>query len=64
MKKNKTGIDIISNRITKLEKEAIRFALELPRNSVCLDLGAGSGFLGIILVFLHQQVYFIDQKIN
>ncbi len=60
----KTGIDIISQRITKLEKETIRSALELPKNSTCLDLGCGQGYLGIILVFLHQKVYFIDQKIN
>ncbi len=61
---NKTGIDITSKRITELEKETIRFALNLPRNSVCLDLGTGNGWLGIVLVFLHQKVYFIDKKIN
>jgi cyclopropane fatty-acyl-phospholipid synthase-like methyltransferase len=61
---NKTGIDITSKRITDLEKETVKFALNLPKNSVCLDLGTGNGWLGIVLVFLHQKVYFIDKKIN
>ncbi len=60
----KTGIDISSRRMSKLEKEAVSFALTLPKNSVCLDLGAGCGFFSLVLTFLHQKVYLIDQKIN
>ncbi len=64
MKKNKTGIQITSTRIGKLEKKVIQEALNLPKSAVVLDLGAGNGFVSVILSLLQKEVYFYDLKID
>ena len=53
---NKLGIQITNKRLGKIEKEAIRFALSLNKNSIVLDLGGGNGFFSLILSLFHHQV--------
>ena len=61
---NKHGIQITSSRIGKLEKEFIKFNLDLPKSATVLDLGGGNGYISMILALLHKEVYFYDLKID
>jgi len=61
---SKHGIQITSSRVGKLEKELIQYTLNLPKSSVGLDLGAGNGFISIIMSLLQKNIYLYDLKIN
>ena len=62
--KNKTGIQITSSRLGKLEKELIKYTLDLPKSAVGLDLGAGNGFISVIMALFQKDIYFYDLKID
>ncbi|PID83203.1 hypothetical protein CSB11_02560 [Candidatus Campbellbacteria bacterium] len=59
-----TGLDIVSKRITKLEKKAFEEILKSKRKLKILDLASGSSFFGLSCVFFGQRVFLYDKKIN
>lgn len=61
---SKHGIQITSHRVGKLEKELIKYSLDLPKSSIGLDLGGGNGFMSIILSLMQKEIYFYDLKID
>ncbi len=61
---SKHGIQITSQRIGSLEKELIKYSLDIPKSSLVLDLGGGNGFISIILSLIQKQVYYYDLKID
>ncbi len=52
------GIDIVSKRLSKLDKEVIRFALE--SKGVAVEFGAGYGNLSLILSLIGYKTYIYD----
>lgn len=60
----RTGFDIISQRITKIEKEALKEILNKKEKTKILDLASGSSFFGLSCVFLGQKVFLYDKKIK
>lgn len=61
---SKHGIQITSTRVGKLEKELIKYTLDLPKSAMGLDLGAGNGFISILMSLLQKNIYFYDLKID
>lgn len=61
---SKHGIQITSSRMGKLEKKLIKYTLDLPKSSVGLDLGAGNGYISILLSLMQKNIYFYDLKID
>lgn len=52
------GIDIISKRLSRLDKEVIRFALE--GKGIAVEFGAGYGNLSLILSLIGYKTYVYD----
>ena len=61
---SKHGIQITSQRIGKLEKELIKFNLDLPKSALGLDLGGGNGYISILLSLIQKEIYFYDLKVD
>lgn len=64
MEMKKTGLDIISKRITKLEKEALKEIVNSNRKLKVFDLASGSSFFGVACAFFGQKVFLYDRRIK
>ncbi len=58
------GIDIVSQRLSRLDKEVIKFSLEISGSKVAVEFGMGSGRLTVILGLIGFDVYAYDLYIN
>jgi len=61
---NKRGIQVTNQRLGRLEKMTLKYALDLNKNSITLDLGGGNGYISWILTLFHHQVFYYDIKPN
>ncbi len=54
------GIDVVSLRLGRLDKEILRFALDWKGPKFAVEFGAGSARLSIILALMGYRVYIYD----
>ncbi len=54
------GIDVVSLRLGRLDKEILRFALDWKGPKFAVEFGAGSARLSIILALVGYRVYIYD----
>lgn len=55
------GIDVVSKRLSFLDKEVIKFALDWKGTKCVVEFGAGSGRLSLILALLGYRVFVYDK---
>ncbi len=55
------GIDVVSKRLSLLDKEVIKFALDWKGTKCVVEFGAGSGRLSLILALLGYRVFIYDK---
>ncbi len=62
--KKKRGFDLAEKRLDVLSKSFFSFLLKQNAGQIVLDLGCGSGWVGIAAAFLHHKVFMYDIEDN